>query len=1376
VAHNDVLIAGYYGFGNTGDEAVLGGILHGLRSEQPGLHVTVVSANPQATQETYGVDAVLWNDIPGLVARLEACDLVLLGGGGLFHDYWGVDESTLLTSRHGGLPFFAGIPLLAYLVNKPCMLYAVGVGPLLTDAGRQMTRMTFQLCQIASVRDPESLDVLRELGVDISPERIHLLSDPAFDLPLADSKAAHEVLKAYRVDRRKHKLGVVIRHWDIGVESSQWESELARALDRWIEVHAGQVIFLPFQKETVSEYEDDHASSVRVVAKMRYSDSCALIEDVLPAELAGAVIAEFDTVLGMRLHSLIFALRAAKPALALAYDPKVVALMGRAGLSEFCLGLDQWNDATIVNKLEKLAQIDLHKHMQSHAKNMQKLAAQNVTLAVDLLKQPDTAPTSGDGLLKNLLLQKVTQQAELERKLSASLEVIEKHDFRSLTESITSADEKLQQLQGMIVEKDEAIALFSDQISENKKTIAEQEQRLESLGQTLTGREALITELSAKVSEQEIQIRNLREDLQQETQAYATQLHMFEARLMERNQDVVRLEHALAGTEVILRERVEDLNLRNEMIQEKDQAIHAMSTWIGEVKWSRAWRIVRIFWQIRIWFAPHGSLRERLLERVFSLLRWLRSKFSRHPLGIRRSLAESVRHTFQRLVRPRGVFAEEYRIEDYSQTTLYTDEDNLFPGYEPRRSMDCRSQRTVKVSLIATVRNAGDGLQDWLGELEAQARMPDEVVIVDGGSVDGTLEALQAFSTRSSVPFKVLSEPGVNIAHGRNLAIEAAQHEIIVCADFGSSMTPEYVERIVAPFEDDPDLQVVGGWYEARVGERLSSRRAWPSIDQIWPASFLPSARSMAYTKEAWLAVGRHPDWLTLTGDDTFFALELKKSCPRWAFVPSALVIWHAPPTGRDYWRKVRSWSRGDGETTVNSRFYWNSLLRTLYLGMVLFAALLSPFLTMLPGVGWPVVIAVGLSFVSLAVFVLVRDGFIRHPSDLIWETGAEIARVRGYLQGARQRPAVRTRRLQSLAGVFFILSGVPIDDTGGGARGTQIALELLNRQYAVVFIHRFPRSETVDLELRFEHPNLFNASLEEFRFEDLHDKFPGIFEHDFISALVEFPLPEFIPLMERVKLEGGIVIFDLLDDWNTNLGGGWYSQEGEAKVVNLSQLLISTEESLASYLQSRFDRAVKLVPNAVNHRLFNPDRRYLKPADMPDAEWTMVYMGALWGDWFDWDLLVASALAFPSAAVVVIGDYRGECPSPPENLYFLGLKPQKELPAYLAHSDVALIPWKVSPVTQATSPLKVYEYLAMWLPVVAPALAPLMELPGVFCAADQDHFISLIRESRKLGKLDSILEDFVDRNSWRARIDQLEEELKLLRQDYESSGRMTDI
>lgn len=742
---------------------------------------------------------------------------------------------------------------------------------------------------------------------------------------------------------------------------------------------------------------------------------------------------------------------------------------------------------------------------------------------------------------------------------------------------------------------------------------------------------------------------------------------------------------------------------------------------------------------IRYRFLPRDSRRERNARRLYYLARDLLA------LG-------PLRRRVTRWIEATGLFTDGYTPEDFGYTILFTDNEALFPAY-PFRERVTGPRNPVKVSLISTLRNEVGNLEQWMECIFQQTRLPDEIILVDGGSTDGTIELLEAQAQSSPVPIHLLFEHGINIAHGRNLAIEGAKYPVIAATDFGCRPEKTWLENILAPFERDERIQMVSGWYVVidRRGKVLK-RRAWPTLDQVDPASFIPSSRSIAFTRELWRQAGGYPEWLTLTGEDTYFALELRKFSSRRAFAPDAIVNWFAPEDLRGYWKKVRLWSVGDGESGVHASNYL-AISRQILVGVFfLFVFIGLAALSLWINHAW-LYLSVAALILFVGLLIIHRHGSLKR---YIAETGLKVAMVRGFLAGRKRRPEIDLKRFREVRGVVFILAGVPIHDTGGGSRGAQLALELLRQNYLVVYLNKFKSYESVNLGLRIAHPNLLLYDLADFSWEAFHSKYAEILASKPAGALLEFPLADFLPLVKRLRQVGAGIAYDLLDDWDTQLGSTWYTEEVEKEVVSASDVLIATAPLLVERLERQSGRPVAFLPNAVNLRLFDCQRAYLRPDDLPGEDKMITYVGALWGEWFDWDLLLEVARHNRDAAVVVIGDYRGQCPSTEPNLHFLGLKPQASLPAYLANSSVAIIPWKVNKITRATSPLKLYEYLAMNVPVVVPDLPPLYDIPYVFLSESPAEFLKNIQAAMGATVDPELLQAYVRAHSWEHRVEQL--------------------
>jgi len=222
-----------------------------------------------------------------------------------------------------------------------------------------------------------------------------------------------------------------------------------------------------------------------------------------------------------------------------------------------------------------------------------------------------------------------------------------------------------------------------------------------------------------------------------------------------------------------------------------------------------------------------------------------------------------------------------------------------------------------RVSLIATVRNEERSLPTLLASLAQQTRLPDEVVVVDGGSTDGTVALLRSWGRLQPFPVQVLEEPGANIARGRNLAIAACAHERIAVTDAGVELDRRWLEKLTERFDRPTPAQFVAGVFRGRaetIFQAAMSATTLPLPEELVEGRFLPSSRSVAFTKSAWRRVGGYPEWAAYC-EDLLFDLAQVAGGNNPALARDAVV--HFAPRGSlpAYWRQYRNYAMGDGQT-----------------------------------------------------------------------------------------------------------------------------------------------------------------------------------------------------------------------------------------------------------------------------------------------------------------------------------------------------------------------------------------------------------------------------------------------------------------------------
>ncbi|RTE02045.1 polysaccharide pyruvyl transferase CsaB [Paenibacillus whitsoniae] len=331
-----IALSGYYGFDNSGDEAVLQSILLALQEQgqAQGVQIEpiVLSANPAKTSAMYGVRAAHRMRPGDLLRTLREADGLISGGGSLLQD----------ATSAKTIPYYLAVLKLAQLFGKPTFVYSQGIGPVNRPMFFGWIRSVFKRCAVVTVRDQESADLLGRMR--LPQERITVVPDPVMGLPLrADARGgeagspaggfADAAAPASGADGGapaerapvKRTVGVSVRFWN--ADRSELEA-LARSLALLLAARPEvRLRFLPFHlpsDEVASQFVidrlGDHGARAELVRGIEHP------QDML-AQVAGC-----DLLIGMRLHSLIYAASQFVPMVGISYDPKIDQFLHRLGM------------------------------------------------------------------------------------------------------------------------------------------------------------------------------------------------------------------------------------------------------------------------------------------------------------------------------------------------------------------------------------------------------------------------------------------------------------------------------------------------------------------------------------------------------------------------------------------------------------------------------------------------------------------------------------------------------------------------------------------------------------------------------------------------------------------------------------------------------------------------------------------------------------------------------------------------------------------------------------------------------------------------------------------------------------------------------------
>jgi len=301
----DAIISGYYGFRNIGDDALLMSIINDLKRFKPDIRLMILSKIPIGTSKDFNVASISRVNMFRIYQAMKNSKVFIYGGGNLLQD----NTSTR------SLFYYLSTVWLAKSLNLKVMFYANGIGPLKNPTNRLLTKKILDRVDVITLREKLSFEELKML--DIAKPRILLTSDAA--LTISDSFASTDtgILRQLGIQNDKPLLGISLRKYPghEKIEHEKYESAIAKAADHMASVYGAYPVFFPMQNP------DDVPILENVAAKMK--SQSFIIKEKLNIIQTFDLVSKTHVVLGMRLHSLVFATVAAVPIVGLVYDPKI---------------------------------------------------------------------------------------------------------------------------------------------------------------------------------------------------------------------------------------------------------------------------------------------------------------------------------------------------------------------------------------------------------------------------------------------------------------------------------------------------------------------------------------------------------------------------------------------------------------------------------------------------------------------------------------------------------------------------------------------------------------------------------------------------------------------------------------------------------------------------------------------------------------------------------------------------------------------------------------------------------------------------------------------------------------------------------------------
>lgn len=359
-----IVMSGYFGFDNSGDDAILKAIVKDLREQDPSVRIKVLSKDPSKTEQLCPVTSANRFKLREVISSLRDAQLVISGGGSLLQD---------VTSTRS-LLYYLALMKLAFILKKPVMIYANGIGPINKTFNRRLTKWILERVDLITLRDKGSLDFVKSIGV--KNDRIMVTADPVFTLNPAERERIKEILRIEGIDTSRQLIGISVRNWK---NDDALIQAVAKGTRRLIDDKSVGVVMIPMH------YPEDLEISERI-SDLSGSNNCWTLKGKYSVEEIMGIIREMEIMAAMRLHSLIYAATQGVPMAGLVYDPKVKGFLDE-------LGLDHYTDVKSITSesfYKLVSEVwavreEVGRSIDIHKERLEKLALENIRQAYSLI-------------------------------------------------------------------------------------------------------------------------------------------------------------------------------------------------------------------------------------------------------------------------------------------------------------------------------------------------------------------------------------------------------------------------------------------------------------------------------------------------------------------------------------------------------------------------------------------------------------------------------------------------------------------------------------------------------------------------------------------------------------------------------------------------------------------------------------------------------------------------------------------------------------------------------------------------------------------------------------------------------------------------------